>query len=636
MCSRIRPAQLKHQLVTAMKKTIRTLSILGAGILLPLSVLAADPATEAAAMQLASVGGGTPALVNTQKDGMTVTQVVSRSGGGAVSPDFAKYVNDTIGESLSLYGSGFFAQTPSTFAPAQNQSVADEYVIGTGDELQIRGWGMVDIDLTVRVDRSGAIYIPRVGSVNVAGVKYKDLQGHLKKAIGRIFTNFELSVSLAQTRAIQIFVTGFARQPGSYQISSLSSLVNALFAVGGASPDGTLRRIEVKRGGKTINTFDLYAFLSNGSKAKDIDLKDGDIIHIPPIGNLVALTGLVKQPAIYETLPDETLAALIQKAGGVQPVAELAPLQMEVADKGRIRTIDSTPDYPGLAGLLKATTNMPLRQGGIYRVFSTEAIALRARNTQHFIKIDGEVKNPGTYKLEKGESLRDLIARIGGVTEDAYLYGMVFSRPSIREQQQKALSEAVDRFEKESEAAAAEKLASTSVADNIMAIQAELQRNRKRALNMRDVQAVGRVALEFNDYKLKLKDLPDLPLENGDAVYIPRQPGTVNVFGAVNNATAFMYKQNRRVNDYLQLAGGVSRNSASNEIYVLKADGTAHSEASTGWFTSVNSYRLAPGDSIIVPESIERGTTFTQSLKEWTTIMYQFGLGAAGLKVLKD
>jgi hypothetical protein len=228
------------------------------------------------------------------------------------------------------------------------------------------------------------------------------------------------------------------------------------------------------------------------------------------------------------------------------------------------------------------------------------------------------------------------MARIGGVGEDAYLFGLVLSRASIREQQQKALNEAVERFEKEAEAAASNKLATTSVSDNMQAIQAELERNRKRAQNMRKVQAVGRVALEFSDYKVKLKDLPDLPLENGDAIYVPRQSGTINVFGSVNNATAFMFKPNRRVTDYLQLAGGLTRLADDKELYVLRADGTAISRASTGWFTSVNSYRLFPGDSVIVPEAIERDISTTQSLKEWTTILYQFGLGAAGLKVLKD
>ncbi|MBP7581216.1 MAG: capsule biosynthesis GfcC family protein, partial [Vogesella sp.] len=131
-------------------------------------------------------------------------------------------------------------------------------------------------------------------------------------------------------------------------------------------------------------------------------------------------------------------------------------------------------------------------------------------------------------------------------------------------------------------------------------------------------------------------DVPDLPLENGDAVYVPRQPGTINVFGAVNNATAFMFKENRRVSDYVQLAGGAGRNADTDEVYVLRADGTAISRAGLGWFSSVNGYKIFPGDSIIVPEAIERGISTTQSLKEWTTILYQFGLGAAGLKVLKD
>ncbi len=571
-----------------------------------------------------------------KRDGMTVTQVVAPGAIAAVLPEFSRYVADSTGDQLSLFGAAYFSQAPSTFAPLQNMNVPDDYVIGAGDELQIRGWGMVDIDLLSKVDRSGAIYIPRVGNVSVAGVKFKDLQGYLKKSISKIFTNFELSVSLAQTRAIQVFVTGFARQPGSYQLSSLSSVVNALFAVGGPAPEGSMRRVEIKRGGKTVATFDLYAFIAEGSKAGDIALQDGDIIHIPAMGNLVAIAGLVKQPAIYEVLPNETVSSLIRRAGGVQPVAENSRLQLDVVEKGWLKPLENVPDYGGLSGLLQSTAKLPLRQGGVYRLSSVDAVALRANASQHYVKVDGEVINPGVYKLSKGETLRELLSRIGGVSDDAYLYGMIFTRPSIRDQQQKALSEAVDRFEKESEAAAASKLAATSVSDNAMAIQAELDRNRKRAQSMRKVQAIGRVALEFNNYKLKLKDVPDLALENGDAVYVPRQPGTVNVFGAVNNATAFMFKENRRVSDYVQLAGGTGRNADTDEVYVLRADGTAVSRAGLGWFSSVNGYKIFPGDSIIVPEAIERGISTTQSLKEWTTILYQFGLGAAGLKVLKD
>lgn len=602
-------------------------------MVLPFAANAADSAASDA-----SVAGmsSAPVIANGKRDGMTVTQVVSPARVDTPAPAFAKYVADTLGEALPLYGASFFSQSPATFAPIQNQSVPDDYAIGPGDEIQIRGWGMVDIDLVSKVDRSGAIYIPRVGNVGVAGVKFKDLQAHLKKSIGKIFTNFELTASLSQTRAIQVYVTGFARQPGSYQISAMSTLVNALFAVGGPSAEGSVRRVEVKRNGKTIATFDLYAFLNEGAKPSDVQLQDGDVIHIPAMGNLVALTGLVKQPAIYEALPKESLAALLKRTGGVQAVAEQVELQLEVVDKGWIRQEQSDKKHAGYDDLLRAVAATMPRQAGIYRISSPDAVALRANASQYYVKVDGEVVNPGVYKLQRGETLRDLMARIGGVSEDAYLFGLVLSRASIRDQQQKALNEAVDRFEKEAEAAASTKLASTSVADNMLAIQAELERNRKRAQNMRKVQAVGRVALEFADYKVKLKDLPDLPLENGDAVFVPRQPGTINVFGAVNNATAFMFKPNRRVTDYLQLAGGLTRLADEKELYVLRADGTAISRASTGWFTSVNSYRLFPGDSVIVPEAIERDISTTQSLKEWTTILYQFGLGAAGLKVLKD
>ncbi len=196
--------------------------------------------------------------------------------------EFQEFVAQSVGRYLPLFGFNLFEGVPTTFAPVDSVPVTPDYVVGPGDEILIRAWGQVDIDYRAVVDRNGMINIPRVGNVTVAGIRYQDLSGYLRNAIGRIFRNFQLNVTLGQLRSIQVFIVGQAKRPGSYTVSSLSTLVNALFASGGPSPRGSMRRIQLKRGDKTITEFDLYDLLLKGDKSKDVQLLPGDVIYIPP------------------------------------------------------------------------------------------------------------------------------------------------------------------------------------------------------------------------------------------------------------------------------------------------------------------------------------------------------------------
>ena len=201
-------------------------------------------------------------------------------------------VADSAGRALPLFGQSLFLQPPSTFAPIDLLQVPSDYIIGPGDELQVRIWGQVEADLRVIVDRSGEIYVPQVGEVSVAGIHYGDLEQHLKTEISKIFRNFNITANVGRLRSIQVLVVGNARYPGTYTISSLSTLVNAIFASGGPAPQGSLRHIQVRRDGVTITDFDFYDLLIKGDKSKDVRLLPGDVLYIPPVGPLVGHLGL--------------------------------------------------------------------------------------------------------------------------------------------------------------------------------------------------------------------------------------------------------------------------------------------------------------------------------------------------------
>src|SRR5687767_15582901 len=161
--------------------------------------------------------------------------------------EFQEFLYASTGRILPLFGRSLFENVPSTFAPVENVPVTPDYAIGPGDELYIRAWGSVDIDYRVTVDRNGAIAIPRIGVVNVAGVRYQDLTAYIKNAVSRVFRGFDLTVTMGQLRAVQVFVVGQARRPGSYTVGSLSTLVNTIFAAGGPSNRGSMRSVQLRR-----------------------------------------------------------------------------------------------------------------------------------------------------------------------------------------------------------------------------------------------------------------------------------------------------------------------------------------------------------------------------------------------------
>jgi polysaccharide export outer membrane protein len=546
---------------------------------------------------------------------------------------FGVYVQTVTGTKLELFGRDLFRKVPTTFAPFRSAQVNGDYVIGTGDEIQIRGWGMVNVDVTAKVDRSGSIYIPRVGSVKVAGVKYADLQGHLKQAIGRTFSNFELTASISQTRALQIYVVGHAVRPGTYTLNSMSTLLNALFTSGGPDPTGSMRNIQLKRGGATVATFDLYDMLVQGDKSQDATLRDGDVIYIPEVGPLVAIAGNVKTPAIFELKGPSSLADVLNWAGGVDSPADQKQIIIE-------KTVNNT--YQTVAELVadKATISarlagVPVAPTDVIRVFAPGAVAVQAQPTKEYVRVSGEVRKSGVFQIRKGETLRDFMIRLGGPTEEGYLFATQVRRESVRRLQQIKLDEIATRYERDLESAASSKVSGTTDKDAIAIQAAELERQRSVAQKMRTVKAEGRIVLELEDGNAQVKNLPDMPLQDGDSIFVPRKPGTVDVLGAVFQNNSFIYKPQRNVKDYVLLAGGETVAADKSEMYVIRADGTAKSSRGTGWFSGLGGTTVNPGDTIVVPEKIERGS-WRQDLKEWTAIFYQFGLGAAGLKVLQN
>jgi protein involved in polysaccharide export with SLBB domain len=335
--------------------------------------------------------------------------------------EFQQMIANSTGKTLPIYGAHLFRNPPSTFAPLNMVPVTPDYVVGPGDELLIQTWGQVTLNSRFTVDRSGSIYIPQVGTLHVSGLKFVQVQDYLKSQMGRVFRNFDLNVNMGQLRSIQVFVVGQARRPGSYTISSLSTLVTAIFTTGGPAPQGSMRHILLKRGGKTIADFDLYDLLVRGDKTNDVQLLPGDVIYIPPVGAQVAVAGSVNAPAIYElkSATDSTVGDVLELAAGLTNVASGEKIRLERVDEHRLRSMSEV----SLNAQGRATV---LHDGDLLELV---AVASQYKDA---VTLRGNVANPGRYSWKPGMRVRDLIPdKDALITRDYWLKRSQLGQPMM-------------------------------------------------------------------------------------------------------------------------------------------------------------------------------------------------------------
>ena len=310
--------------------------------------------------------------------------------------DLQRLASSSTGEMLPVFGRDFFKQVPTTFAPGDQLGVTPDYVIGPGDDVLLRFWGPESFNSQLTVDRSGSIYVPKVGSIHVAGLRFDELQKQISTELSRTYRNLNISVNLGRLRSIQVYVVGEARRPGAYTISALSTVLNALFASGGPNVQGSLRHIQVRRGGTTISEFDLYDLVLRGDKSKDVRLEQGDTIFIPPVGAQVALAGSVKHPAIYELGTESTLGDILKIAGGFSATASSTQISLERIEADRTR-------HATTVALDSAGNGMMLRDGDV--IFAGHITA----GYKQSVTIRGNLANPGRFAWHEGMRLSDIL-----------------------------------------------------------------------------------------------------------------------------------------------------------------------------------------------------------------------------------
>lgn len=520
-------------------------------------------------------------------------------------------------------GADFAAQQEALLDAEANPLVPPDYVLKPGDEVLVTLWGSVDADLRLVVDRSGRVTLPRVGPVLLAGVRYAELNTVISQRVSQVFRNFQISTSLAQLRAKRVYVTGFINKPGAYSVGGLATVTQALLSAGGPSAAGSLRQVEVRRGKDRVATLDLYDFLLSGDRSADQVLQPDDVVHVGPVGRQIAVIGSVNRPAIFELKPNDTVADVLRMAGGFASVADRSRLSLErLSDRASVRIAELA---------MPAANTAALADGDVLRAFSAVDVTLPVQRQNKRVRVEGEVVRPGEYVLPPDSSLQDALAAAGGLTASAYLYGTDFSRDSVRLSQQQNYERALRDLEADLARSVASQRAASSTEEGAT-LAARDASNRRLISSLQSLRPSGRVVLELAP---DARELPALMLEDGDRLLIPPRATSVGVFGSVFNAGNYLYGTGREITDYLRLAGGPTKGADPRSAFVVRANGTVVSGRQQGgrfgWLGTLDGVAAQPGDTVFVPEEMDK-TTFTQSAKDWTQILYQFGVGLAGLR----
>ena len=722
-------------------------------------------------------------------------------------------------DALRPFGYDLFTDAPSTFVPATDIPVPPDYVVGPGDQLRVQLFGTTNRTLTLTVGRSGQVSFPEIGPIAVAGQKFSSVKQNVESHVSRQMIGVRANVEMGETRSIRIFLLGEVEMPGSYTVSGLSTVTNALFSGGGITRLGSLRNIQLKRNGQLVRTLDLYDLLLKGDTSDDARLLPGDVVFIPPVGPTASINGEILRPAIYELRPNTTVGDLVALSGGLTPkgdrrqvrleqlnargervvsnldltadAARAAPLAngdfvrvlqirntlegavsvqghvynvqpfafraglrlsdvlrfedlkpradthyilirrelhpdrrilalsadlaaalaapgseedllLQPRDQLTVFDIDSNRDRQVSAllaelraqatyqtplqavivgGRVRAPGQYPLepdmhisdliRAGGsledaayggqaelsryevvngeyrqtdlieidlaaVLRGDATADIALKPYDALNIkevpqwrelevVSVEGEVRFPGLYPIQRGETLRQVLQRAGGLSDLAFSQGAIFTREELRKREQQQLDRLAERLRRDL-AVLALQGAQTTAGVNIQTVSV----GEGLLVALQGSKAVGRLVIDLNQV---LSNPPggeqDIVLKNGDRLLVPKQSQEVTVIGEVQNATAHRFNSDLSRDEYVEMSGGYTNQADEDRVYVVRANGSVVAQSGGAWFRQ-SSADIQPGDTVVVP--LDAGKM--RALPLWaavTTIIYNLAVAVAAV-----
>lgn len=509
-------------------------------------------------------------------------------------------------EESDRFGVNIFSMMQSTLMPINEPNFDADYILDFGDMIQLQLVGSKSLITNIPIQRDGSINIPEIGKVVISGMSIENATNLIVKKIETAYIGVNAFVTLSEVRDIQIIVAGNVFNPGPYTLNGNSNVFHGLVASGGPSELGSFRSIDLIRNEEVIESIDLYNIFIFGKPAFGTRLRSGDIIFINKTEKLNGIYGGVKRPGVYELNKNEKVEDLIFFANGFKPEADLSNIVKEVFSAGVVQNIQID---------LKDIKNEILDDGG--NIF-VRSYPIRK------VQITGAVNNPGTFTLNEGDKLSDLIERAGGYLPNAYQFGGVLEN----EQALNANIYARDELYRS---------LLSSIIENSSRMQ-DSSFNSTGALleELRESPVSGRVVTEFDLNKLQSNPDKDITLQKGDTVFIPEKINHVYLFGEISNQGTIQYQPNKNVDFYIEQKGGTLSRADLDNIFVLLPNGVSVRVKNKNLFRDgISKVDIYPGSIIFIPRKTDR-ILLTQSLQAYASILGNLGVSLASLSVIKD
>jgi protein involved in polysaccharide export with SLBB domain len=514
-----------------------------------------------------------------------------------------------------IYGYNFFQYSPSTFSPSSSMPISSSYVLGPGDKLEISYFGSYQEKSIGFISNEGVLILPLLGPVNLLGMTFSDAVNLIKEKIKSELVGAEVAINLTDLRSISIYLLGQAYKPGNYTLSGLTTLTNALFVSGGVNKLGSLRNIEVRRGGKVIKVYDFYEFLLKGKADSDIRLQDGDVVFVPFIQSRVKVGNGFKAPDLYEIKEGETVRDLIKLAGGFSSGVGLT-------EKLEYSSINKLTNQQVLSYLPQNSKDLDqtLKDGDIVNIAKNLSLLVSGS-----VELAGHVNKPGEYSILKGDTILDIIDRAGGYSDNSFPEGAVFLRKDVAKLQKEAFKRSADLLENFLVTIIAKGSPQNPLSEGALGPITQL------IARLKNEVPPGRQVVEIDYLKLKTDPMINFRVQKGDFLYIPERPESIVVIGEVLNPATQRYSPNLSVKDYLELSGGLKDGADKDKIYVVLPNGQATLYSRSLFFKETS--LVLPGSIIVVERDIRTGVELAAVV---APILATFATSAAALAVLSQ
>lgn len=506
------------------------------------------------------------------------------------------------------FGSKVFSMMQSSLMPLNEPNFDSSYSLDFGDDLELQLTGQQSYITKLNIKRDGSVNIKDIGKLYLAGLSLNEATNLIKTKVKESFIGVEAYVTLTNVRDVQIVMAGNVFNPGTYTLNGNSNIFHALSVAGGPSDGGSFRSIDLIRGGKKIESVDLYQTFIFALSNFNTRLRSGDMVFVNPVKNIVSIKGAVKRPGEYELINGEKLSSALLFANGLDRYADLDNIKLERILDGAIKQIPITN--------LSQFKNISPQDG--------DNIFIRGFPFRS-ISVAGAVINPNVYLMNEGSTLLDAIEKAGGYSQNAYPFGGVYENLETQKINQMAVDSLYADFLDN-----IINLSQTNIGNSNSTLSPTLE----MISQLKNSGVSGRVIADFTN----TDNSESIFIQDGDKIIIPEITNQVYLYGEISSEGAAYFSEGKDVIYYLDKKGGFTDSADTKSIYILHPNGETISVSLNKniFKNQAKETPIYPGSIIFIPRKLDNSYTNLLRSQAIAAVLSNLGISLASMAVLKD